>query len=280
MNFQTFDINGTRVRVGTTSWLDGSVPLLIFNGLGIRADLTADFAEALHAQGVGVVTIDAPGIGGSSEWLVPYRLSQVAQLAARALDALGIGKVDVFGVSWGGTLAQEFARRYGFRTRRLVLCATFPGLLGIIGNFASLARLARPKRVFTHASKARFAKTAGEVFGGAFRTDPTLIDTFADYLRPIKGIGFFQQMSSLVGWSSVPWLRTLKMPTLVLMGTDDPIAPQANGRIYTTLMPNAHVRLIDDGHMFFLTRRDELAGIIAEFLKDPKVARATLSPTG
>jgi len=54
----------------------------------------------------------------------------MARLAARVAVRLGYGDVDVLGVSWGGAVAQEFARRNRTRCRRLVLCATTAGALG------------------------------------------------------------------------------------------------------------------------------------------------------
>jgi pimeloyl-ACP methyl ester carboxylesterase len=57
----------------------------------------------------------------------PSRLFMLARLSRKLLDELGIGQVDVMGVSWGGGLAQQFAIQYPKRVRRLVLAATAMG---------------------------------------------------------------------------------------------------------------------------------------------------------
>ena len=50
------------------------------------------------------------------------------------------------------------------------------------------------------------------------------------------------------------------------MGSDDPLVPPINGRILALLIPSAQLRMIDDGHLFMVTRPAETAAIIEEFL--------------
>jgi predicted alpha/beta-fold hydrolase len=70
------------------------------------------------------------------------------------------------------------------------------------------------------------------------------------------------------GWTSLPWLWSLRQPTLVLMGRDDPLVPPINGHILAGLIPNAELRMIDDGHLFIVTRPAETAAVIEAFLAD------------
>ena len=70
----------------------------------------------------------------------------------------------------------------------------------------------------------------------------------------------------MTGWTSLPWLWTLKQPTLILAGSDDPIVPPINARVMARLMPNARLEILDDGHLFFVTRPTETAAIIEKFL--------------
>ena len=74
-----------------------------------------------------ILIFDVPGIGRSEMSWRPRRFSGLARLANKLLDRLGYQRVDVVGVSWGGALAQQFARQYPDRCRRLVLAATSPG---------------------------------------------------------------------------------------------------------------------------------------------------------
>ena len=78
--------------------------------------------------------------------------------------------------------------------------------------------------------------------------------------------GYYLQLMAGLGWSSLPWLRFLAQPTLVIAATDDPIVPLANARILAKLIPDARLVTIDDGHLFLVTKPHALAKIIADFL--------------
>ena len=93
---------------------------------------------------------------------------QLARLARRVLDALGYGVVDVFGVSWGGGLAQQFAAQYPRRCRRLVLAATAMGALMLPGKPSVLWQMISPRRYW---DKDHLRRIAPQIYGGALRHD-------------------------------------------------------------------------------------------------------------
>jgi hypothetical protein len=83
-----------------------------------------------------------------------------------------------------------------------------------------------------------------------------------------RKLGYLYQLLAISGWSSLPWLWSLPQPTLVLMGRDDPLVPPVNGHILAGLIPNAELRMIEDGHLFIVTRPAETAALIEAFLAD------------
>ena len=52
------------------------------------------------------------------------------------------------------------------------------------------------------------------------------------------------------------------------MGGDYPLVLPVDGRILASLIPNAELRMIDDGHLFMVTRPAETAALIEAFLAD------------
>jgi pimeloyl-ACP methyl ester carboxylesterase len=62
------------------------------------------------------------------------------------------------------------------------------------------------------------------------------------------------------------WLHTLRQPTLILSGRDDPIVPWVNGRIMARLIPNSRLHVFADGHLGLLTSAAELGPIVRDFL--------------
>jgi pimeloyl-ACP methyl ester carboxylesterase len=122
MPTQKITVEGLQLNVSIRG--QGS-PLLLLNGLG---GLIRTF-DPLRDELVGyrTITLDVPGVGKSQMPRRPMRLPRHADLIAEMLKQLGIEQVDVFGVSWGGALAQEFALRYPGMVRRLILAATSAG---------------------------------------------------------------------------------------------------------------------------------------------------------
>ena len=89
----------------------------------------------------------------------------------------------------------------------------------------------------------------------------------ARLVDPPSVTGYFGQLYSISGWTSLPWLHTLRQPTLVLAGDDDPIVPLINGRILAWRIPTARLHVVrGGGHLFLLERPSELATVIAEFV--------------
>ena len=68
------------------------------------------------------------------------------------------------------------------------------------------------------------------------------------------------------GWTSLPWLHRLRQPTLVMAGDDDPLIPLINARLLHRLIPRSELKVFDCGHLFLMTRPEESAAAIAEFL--------------
>jgi poly(3-hydroxyalkanoate) depolymerase len=255
------DVGGQKLRVGVRSGDKARPPLLLFNGIGASIELVEPFLDAL--DGPEAIIFDVPGVGGSPAPRLPYRPSTLAQLSALLLDQLGHEQVDVLGVSWGGALAQQFAFQQAKRCRRLVLAATSPGHLMVPGKPTVLLRMATPRR---YKDPDYMNRVAGDLYGGAFRDSPELARQHLRHVRWSSDYGYHLQLIAAFGWTSLPWLRFLTQPTLVMAGTDDPIVPLANGRILTKLIPNARLVTIDDGHLFLLTSAGKSAAIISEFL--------------
>jgi poly(3-hydroxyalkanoate) depolymerase len=257
------DIEGQVLRVGVRRGSEGRPPLLIFNGIGASIELIEPFLDAL--DGREAIVFDVPGVGGSPAPRLPYRPCTLAHLSARLLDRLGHELVDALGVSWGGALAQQFAFQEAKRCRRLVLAATSPGHLMVPGKLTVLLKMATPRR---YKDPEYMQRIAGDIYGGALRGSPELVRKHLRHVRWSSDYGYYLQLIAGIGWSSLPWLRLLAQPTLVMAGTDDPIVPIANGHILAKLIPDAQLVTIDDGHLFLVTSAVESAQLIAKFLNE------------
>jgi len=257
------DAGGVRLR---TSVRGSGPPLLLITGLGASLDLGVPFERELAARGLQAISFDAPGIGRSSPYRWPPRMPGIARTVERVLDALGYDSVDVLGVSLGGVIAQQLAHQAPHRVRRLVLAATGPGLGGLPGSPHVLLSLATPRRYY---QPDYYRRIAGRVYGGAARRDPDALlhGSLARFIERPTPRGYFGQIYAITGWTSIPWLRTLRQQTLVLAGDDDPIVPVINGRILAWCIPGARLHVVrGGGHLFLLERPAEIAALVAGFL--------------
>jgi poly(3-hydroxyoctanoate) depolymerase len=252
------------LRVGRRAGTGRGVPLLLFNGIGGNIELLEPLASAIPDREL--ITFDAPGVGHSQLPRGPYRLGYIVRLACGVLDHYGIRQCDVLGVSWGGAAAQQFARRQPDRCRRLVLCATAPGFVMWPANPRVAWKLATPRR-FMSRSYAR--RVAGEIYGGDYRRDPALVERHFKHIRWQTRIGYYLQTLAIVAWTSVHWLPRLAQPTLIMAGADDPLVPLLNARLMNLLIRRSELKVFDCGHMFLLTRPEESARTIREFLDRP-----------
>ena len=255
------------VREGTPGW----PPLLLCNGIGASLELLQPFADALDPRRP-VIRFDMPGIGGSPAPVIPYHLSTLPPLLAGLLDRLGYQQADVLGISWGGGLAQQFALSRPDRVRRLVLVATGPGALMVPGHPRVLLRMLTPRR---HRNLAYAARIAGELYGGSARENPLVArDLLHATTRLGPARGYFYQLISTVGWTSLPRLPRLRPPTLILAGDDDPIIPLVNARFMHRLIPRSQLHIYHGGHLELAADSERLAAAVEAFLD------ADLTPEG
>ncbi len=240
-------------------------PLLLITGLGASLDLAAPFEEELAARGRQVISFDAPGVGGSTAYRWPRRLPGVAATVVGLLDRLGHEQVDVLGVSLGGAVAQQLARSAPGRVRALVLAATAPGVGGLPGSPQVLMTLATPRR---YRDPEYYRQIAGRIYGGGARVDPAgLVHGALGRFRPPSTRGYAGQLYAITGWSSLPWLHTLRQPTLVLAGDDDPIVPVANGHLMAWRLPHSRLHVVrGGGHLFVLEQPAQIAELVTTFL--------------
>jgi poly(3-hydroxyalkanoate) depolymerase len=270
-------VGGRTLRVSVREGTPGWPPLLLCNGTGASLELFQPFVDALDPRRP-VIRFDMPGVGGSPAPVIPYHLATLPSLLAGLLDQLGYEQADVLGISWGGGLAQQFALSRPDRVRRLVLVATGPGSLMVPGHPRVLLRMLTPRR---HRDPGYAARIAGELYGGRAREDPALArDLLHATTRLGPARGYFCQLISTIGWTSLPWLPKLRPPTLILAGDDDPIIPVVNARIMHRLIPRSQLQVYHGGHLELAADPGRLAATVETFLNADLTAEGAGNDAG
>jgi pimeloyl-ACP methyl ester carboxylesterase len=242
--------------------------ILLIMGLGGRAADWNDAFLARMAEGFEAVTFDNRGTGASDRPDEEYTLDVMADEAVAVLDALGRPRAHVVGVSMGGMIAQLVALRHPESVDRLALLSTHAGGPGAIpptplGMTALMADRSRPP-----ADMVRDAMTAITAPGFAER-DPGAIAALVDLAlaQPTPPATFARQMNAIMGSDRSDRLGSIRAPTLVVHGTEDPLVPPGNGAILARGIPGARlVELPGIGHLPMWECPARLATLLTEFL--------------
>jgi pimeloyl-ACP methyl ester carboxylesterase len=257
------NIAGLRIRIARQG--QGS-PILLIGGLGNNVDIWAPLVNELSVD-YETIAVDGPGMGLSSTPLRPLSMFELADFYASLIRTLGLERVTVCGLSFGGAIAQQLAYQFPRLVDRLVLCGTGPGMGGIPGSLVALTELAMPWRYYT---AARMRKVAPLIYGGRMARDSEALERhLEDRLKaPPSVVGYYYQLAALAGWSSLPWLTQLASPTLVIAGDADPVFPVENAYLLGRLIPHARVEILDRaGHMFVVDSAMQVAPLITSFLQ-------------
>ena len=264
-------VGGRTIRVSVREGTAGWPPLLLCNGIGASLELFQPFVDALDPRRP-VIRFDMPGIGGSPARSSPTTWPRCRHCWPACSTSSATPQADVLGISWGGGLAQQFALSRPDRVRRLVLVATAPGALMVPGRPWVLLRMLTPRR---HRDPGYAAHVAGELYGGSARKDPIVArDLLHATTRLGPARGYYYQLISTLGWTSLPRLPKLRPPTLILAGDDDPIIPVVNGRIMNWLIPRSRLHIYHGGHLELAADPERLAATVEAFLN------ADLTPEG
>jgi pimeloyl-ACP methyl ester carboxylesterase len=201
------------------------------------------------------IALDNRGAGRSDVPPGPYSVALMACDAAAVLNAAGVERAHVLGVSMGGMIAQEFALQYPERVLSLVLGCTAAG-----GPKAVRAD-AQAVQVLT----ARSAMTPEEAESAMvpFMYDPGTprerIEEDFEKKRPWYPTpqGYGAQLQSVFTWQSYDRLLQITAPTLVIHGQNDKLVPAGNGELIASRIPGAELVLIPNANLLFTTDQPE-----------------------
>ena len=250
-------------------------PLLLVMGIGAQMLWWPDgFCEALAEQGFRVLRFDNRDIGLSTNlshlpvpnpvrvvrqrWLrqpvdTPYGLADMARDTVGLLDALGIEKAHVAGASMGGMIAQHVAFEHPSRVKSLSSIMSTTGAVPVsLPHPKALQALfaGRPMDVDAAVEAVLYSQKA---LGsrGIHRDEERIRRTARRCIeRGVNPKGFLRQWGAIMASGDrTARLATIRVPTLVLHGTIDPLVPPAGGRATAKAIPGARLTTIENmGH--------------------------------
>jgi 3-oxoadipate enol-lactonase len=218
------------------------------HSLASDGGMWAEQIPVLLAAGFRVLRLDMRGHGGSDPVAGDYTMAALADDVAVALDALGIAKVHFIGLSIGGMIGQAFAIGHGARLASLMLCDTLPATLPGAAE-AWAPRIAAIKQANSCAPLAD--GTMERWFTDAYRPrDPARWRQIRDTIAATTPQGYLGCAAAILNFDFLPKLPTLKVPTLVLCGAEDPGTPPAENKRIAGLVPGARYEEIATARHF------------------------------
>ncbi len=269
--------------------------LLLVMGLGAQLTIWPDsLFEGLAKRGFYVIRYDNRDTGLSTDfgsWGVanipaafqkamkgekvdaPYHLKDMAADAIGLLDALGIQKAHMVGASMGGMIVQIVAAQYPDRTRSMVSIYSTSGRPGLPpGKPEALAMLGTQPESNDREARVKHGMKLRQTIGSPGYPMPhaelrAFVEKNVDRRYYPEGANR-QYLSVIASGDRVELLKTIKVPTLVMHGEEDPLLPIAGGRDVASLVPGAEFQSYPGwGHDFPAKLIPTIADRIASFCK-------------
>jgi 3-oxoadipate enol-lactonase len=255
------------------------VPVCKANGVSLYHEISGSGERLLVISGTGgdlrhepritdgplgdtfeVLGYDQRGLGQSDQPPPPYTMADYGEDAAALLDVVGWDECMVFGVSFGGMVAQELAIRHPRRIRRLVLACTSSGGRG--GASYPLQELLALEPEERAARQMELLDTRWDAtWRNAHRDQVEMISSRMGFRQPEEAGdsgartavgGLSNQLFARAQHDTSDRLGAITCPTLVCGGRYDGIAAPANSEFLAGAIPHARLALFDGGHLFLL----------------------------
>jgi 3-oxoadipate enol-lactonase len=235
-------------------------PLLLSNSLGSTLELWDPVLPALLER-FRVIRYDQRGHGGSDAPPGEYRLETLGGDALAVLDAAGVGRAHVAGISLGGMTAAWLAIQAPDRVDRIVLANT-----GALIGTAALWN----ERIDTVTRKGMGAIVDGLLgrwFTAAFRRErPEVVAAFRRMIETCPVRGYAGCCAAVRDADLRAELGRIQAPALVIVGTADVATPPALGELLRAGILGATLVALEAAHLSNVERADEFARAVTDFL--------------
>lgn len=287
--------NGLEIEYDVSGPEDGPAVLLI---MGLAAQMTfwpAELIENLNAAGFRTIRFDNRDIGMSEKLhsfrtpnivmqlalrrmgvkgLAPYSLKDMAKDAISVLDALGIKKAHIVGVSMGGIISQVLAASYPERVLSLVPIMSTTNNPSLPRPKSEVAKLLfKPQKpAKTREEAIQRSVLAWSIIGtkdSGASPEETRKKFEIAFDRGYYPAGPKRQLAAIIDTGDVrSFSKKITASTLVIHGRADPLVPMTGGMDIARTIPNAKLELIDGmGHDLPKNRIEKISNLMIKHFK-------------
>jgi pimeloyl-ACP methyl ester carboxylesterase len=269
--------DGTGVNVIETGEIGEGRPIVLVHGLPGSAYDWRNTLTALGERGVRAIAYDRVGYGHSDPRAAgaPHTVETNADELLELLDAMDLEDVTVVGWSYGGATAMAAAMRAPERISHLVLVGTGgpdsadaappepPGFMKFLYSDPVLAWRSRIPPL----TNGLISASSEQAFSGQAQPSWWIPGVQANFARPETVLTYRAEMFSIEPGEF--HAERIAIPTLLLHGDDDRLAPLAISEYLVTVIPGSELRITSGGsHMLPVTHANALAEAITGFSND------------
>ena len=226
--------------------------ILLVNGLGSQMTRWPEaFCEKLVARGYRAIRFDNRDTGLSSWLNDSYTMADMADDAMAVLDAAGVKKAHIAGVSMGGMIVQTVALNHPDRVLSMTSIMSATGgaeTLRSTPEAAAVLNTAAPDPKADYEAFIAHGMKNARVIGSPawpWTEDELRARTVAEHARAFNPAGVARQMGAIrADGDRTERLKALRVPTVVLHGDSDPLVPPLGGEATAAAIPGAELRII------------------------------------
>jgi 3-oxoadipate enol-lactonase len=257
MGYDSF--NFAEISLGKLAYHDTGAgePLVMHHGGEGTKGQYSIFVPDL-AEGIWAISYDQRDVADSFASPGPYTMTDLGDDCVQLLDALGIEKAHVMGISYGGALALNVAVRHPDRVQTLIVGAapvTSAGGPEFREKLLSLAPAERAEALLKAAISdegqrdADMMALARKLISGSY-----------------MGAGS-HRMRAMASHDVSEHLGSVTAPTLLIFGSEDPLVPPENGQLLATGIPNSELVVIEGArHGLASEFRERVAHLVSDFV--------------
>lgn len=246
----------------------------LLNGLAMSTESWQPFLPLLLDEH-DVLLYDYQGQGRSSSADEPYSIPQLSDYLNGILDELDIPKVHLMGISYGGFVALDFARRYQEQLFTLTLSGillTYEELFQMYQDLSLRFYRAGPEgfELYTHYM---YEKIFGESFVRKAKQHlehmrENFYNRYKDRVYCLIRLTEAQNPFFASLPRDLEGYRAISTPTLLIVGAEDRVLLPDVQRKICGILPNARLVVIDDaGHVVYLEKPEAFFGALKTFIQ-------------
>jgi pimeloyl-ACP methyl ester carboxylesterase len=240
-------------------------PVVLLHPFPVHHEFWNPIVPALSSR-YQIIRPDLRGHGDSEIGLGPALMSKHAADLARVMDAAGVGKAVLVGCSIGGYILFEFWRRLRARVSALAICDSRPQPDSAEGR---ANRLKSAADVLDQGTEPFFESMIPRLMGRiTVSTRPDLVAGAHRMMHKMSAEGVSQVQRGMAERpDSVGDLKTINVPTLIVIGEEDILSTVADGELMRQQIPGSQLKVIPKaGHYAPYEQPEAVGPILRQFV--------------